>query len=111
MLPGLPLHCDEDPEGWCGCSVTTLSKKRYSELLPNPIIDQTHVEDIQDSIEVPSPSNDRILVVPGVEGAGEWVSFASCGDSPLNLSHSSAIRIPVSRWLCIRVGGLTHSVS
>ena len=74
-------------------------------------IDRTHGEDIEDSVQVPSPCDDCIFVVLRVEGSGDGVSFALCGDLGLSPSHGSVIGTLVNGLLCIYIGSATEAVS
>ena len=53
--------------------------------------DGTHVEDVQDPIEVQPPGCDRPLIVLRVESSGDCISFTPLDDAPLDLGHSPVI--------------------
>ena len=75
-------------------------------------MDYTHVEDVEDPIEIPSPSGNCIFVVPGMEASRDRVTFSLCDNLPLDLPHGSVITTVVSRLLLAQtIGGPTHDVS
>ena len=53
--------------------------------------DGTHVEDVENPIEVQPPGGDRPLIVLRVENSREYISFTPLDDAPLDLGHSPAI--------------------
>ena len=56
-------------------------------------ITYTHVEDVEDPIEIPSPSGNCIFVIPCMEGSRDRVPFALRDDLYLDLAHGSVIKI------------------
>lgn len=73
--------------------------------------DCTHVEDMEDPIEVLLPTSDRIFVAPCAENSRDRASFTLFDDIPLNLSHSSAMETLVSGLLSMQIADRTDVVS
>ena len=58
--------------------------------------DRTHVEDVEDPVEVQLPGPNRILVALRVEDSGEPIPFTLLSNLLLNFIHSSVPQIIVS---------------
>ena len=50
--------------------------------------DGTHVENVEDPVEVQPPGRNRPLIVLCVENAGDGISFTPLDDTSLDLGHS-----------------------
>lgn len=52
--------------------------------------DRTHVEDVENRIEVQHPGHNHLLVLR-VEGSSDHISLTLLDDPPLDLRHNAAI--------------------
>ena len=73
--------------------------------------DGTHVEDVEDPVEVQPPGCDRPLIVLRVENSRDCISFTPLDDTPLDLGHSSTVENLVSGTLSICIASSTHVVN
>ena len=58
--------------------------------------DRTHVEDLEEPVQVRFPRRNRVLVTPGVDKSSEPVSFASFDNPPLYLCNGPTIPSTIS---------------
>ena len=58
--------------------------------------DRTHVEDVEDPIEVQPPGRNRPLIVLRVKKSRDRILFTPLDDAPLDLGHSPTIESLVS---------------
>ena len=79
--------------------------------MPPSEIHLTHIEDVENSVEVLPPTHDRIFVGLRMECSRDRMSFTLVGDLPADLGHSSAIETLVSGLLSRQTVGWTHLVS
>ena len=69
--------------------------------------DGTHVEGVENPVEVQSPGGDRPLIILRVENSRDRIFFTPLDDAPLNLDHSPAIESlinesPAYIWFSLR---------
>ena len=73
--------------------------------------DRTHVEDIENSVQVRPPGGDRLIITLRVETSRDRVSFTSLGDVPLDLGHSTGIESFVGKSSDVGTADSTHIVN
>ena len=73
--------------------------------------DGTHVEDVENPVEVQSPCGDRLLIILRVKNSRDRTSFTPFDDAPLDLCHSSADKSLVNESLGVYISGSAHVVS
>ena len=110
-FPGPPTRPGECLEGSCGYSITIPSGRGVLSDFQLDKIDQTHVEDVQDAVEVLLPTYACIFIVLSVEEPRDRVSFAPRHDLPLDYGYSPTIGTLVSEPFKVVMASSTHAVS
>ena len=72
---------------------------------------RTHVENLEDQIEVLFPTGNRIFIAHRVEESGGHIPFALLDNLLLYLRHLSVIWRLISESLGVRIAGSAHVVS
>ena len=74
-------------------------------------MDWTHVEDVEDPVEILPPSSDCTFIAPRVEETRGWIPFSLLDNVLLDRGHSPAIGTLVTGSLDVRLYDSTHVVS
>ena len=70
-----------------------------------------YVEDLKDPAEVQPPSGDRISIIPRLENPRDHVPSTLLDDLPIDLRHSSMMKLIVSVLSELCIAGWTHIVN
>ena len=73
--------------------------------------ERTHVEDMNNPVEVQPPGGNRLIVVLLVETSRDRISFTPLDDVLLDLGHNTAIEGFVSKSTDAGIAGSTHFVN
>ena len=73
-------------------------------------IDCTHVKDVKDPDKILLPSRNLLLIALREDESGYYIPLALLDDLLLDPGQSSAIEMPVSGSLAVRIASVAHAV-